>query len=50
MGKFIHCRESDGLMWCKYPNGKWAAPFTASPVDSNGTGQETETPTAPEEQ
>ncbi|MBX4198239.1 hypothetical protein KW782_02790 [Candidatus Parcubacteria bacterium] len=30
MSKFAHCHESEGLMWCMYPSGKWAKPFPAT--------------------
>lgn len=27
MAKLIHCYPSNGMMWCKFPNGKNARPF-----------------------
>ncbi len=31
MKYFSHCHESNGLMWCKHPNGSWAPPFPTNP-------------------
>jgi hypothetical protein len=38
--KFSYCFYSDGMIWCKYPSGKYAPPFPAdkikSPNDEDG--------------
>ncbi len=35
--KFQYCylNEDTGLMWCKFPNGTWAPPFSVGPKGSS---------------
>lgn len=41
MSKFSHCHVSNGLMWCQFPNGKWAKPWTVSGEVKEGESKTT---------
>lgn len=32
--KFLSCFYSNGMVWCKYPSGKFAPPFPADKIKS----------------
>jgi hypothetical protein len=36
MQKFSHCHVSNGLMWCQFPNGKWARPWSVTEEAKEG--------------
>ena len=40
MSKFKHCHVSNGLMWCRFTNGKWARPWPVG--EDNASSEEKE--------